>query len=83
MLDFVKNVNFSLDYTENDYDTDKEGKKCEILINNIIIGYKNSKNTFKASNTINEAISSAINNDSGITKRTSNNLWENIKANYE
>ena len=69
LIDFVNNVKFSLDYTENDYDTDKDGKKGEILINNIIIGYKNSKNTFKASNAINEAISGAINNDSGITTK--------------
>ena len=83
LLDFVKNVNFSLDYTENDYDTDKDGKKCEILINNIIIGYKNSKNTFKVSNlATKEAISNAINNDSGITTHFSNNFYKNIKSNY-
>ena len=69
LLDFVNNVNFSLDYTENDYDTDKDGKKGEILINNIIIGYKNSKNTFKASNAINDDISNAINNNSGHDKK--------------
>ena len=50
LLDFVKNVNFSLDYTENDYGTDKDSKKGEIFVNNIIIGYKNSKNTFTVSN---------------------------------
>ena len=83
LLDFVNNVNFSLDYTENDYDADKDGKKGEILINNIIIGYKNSKNTFKASNAINEAISGAINNDSGMTKRFSDSLWTHIKLNYD
>jgi hypothetical protein len=82
LLDFVKYVHFSLDYTENDYGTDKDGKKGEILINNIIIGYKNSKNTFIASNAINEAISGAINNDSGVTARFSNNLYEKIKSNY-
>ena len=83
LIDFVNNVKFSLDYTENDYDTDKDGKKGEILINNIIIGYKNSKNTFKASNAINEAISGAINNDSGMTKRFSDSLWTHIKLNYD
>jgi hypothetical protein len=82
LLDFVNNVYFSLDYTENDYDTDKDGKKGEINVDDFIIGYKNSKNKFIASNTINEAISSAINNDSGITKRTSNNLYKSIKSNY-
>jgi hypothetical protein len=69
LLDFVNNVNFSLYYTENDYDTDKDGKKGEINVDDFIIGYKNSKNKFIASNTINEAISSAINNDSGITTK--------------
>ena len=83
LIDFVKNVDFSLDYTENDYDADKDGKKGEILINNIIIGYKNSKNTFKASNVINKAISSAINNDSSMTKRFSNSIWTHIKLNYD
>ena len=83
LLDFVNNVNFSLDYTENDYDTDKDGKKGEILINNIIIGYKNSKNTFKASNAINDDISNAINNNSGMTKRFSDSLWTHIKLNYD
>jgi hypothetical protein len=83
LLDFVNNVNFSLDYTENDYDTDKDGKKGEILINNIIIGYKNSKNTFKVSNSATkEAISNAINNDSGITKRASNILYKNVQNHY-
>jgi hypothetical protein len=69
LLDFVNNVYFSLDYTENDYDTDKDHKKGEINVNDFAIGYKNSKNTFKASNAINEAISIAINNDSGITTK--------------
>jgi hypothetical protein len=70
LLDFVKYVHFSLDYTENDYGTDKDGKKGEILINNIIIGYKNSKNTFTVSNSnTKQAISNAINNDSGITTK--------------
>jgi heme/copper-type cytochrome/quinol oxidase subunit 4 len=83
LLDFVKNVDFSLDYTEKDYDADKDGKKGEILINNIVIGYKNSKNTFKVSNlATNEAISNAINNDSGVTARVSKNLYKNIKSNY-
>ena len=83
LLDFVKNVNFSLDYTENDYGTDKDGKKGEILINNIIIGYKNSKNTFTVSNLdTKKAISSAINDDSGITTKWSKNLWSSIKDRY-
>jgi hypothetical protein len=69
LIDFVNNVYFSLYYTENDYDTDKDGKKGEINVDDFTIGYKNSKNTFKASNAINEAISSAINNDSGITTK--------------
>ncbi len=79
----VKNTNFSLDFTENDYDAEIDDKKGEIQVNNFIIDYKNSDNTFKASNLINEAISNAINNDSGITKRFSKNLWEHIKANYD
>ena len=84
LLDFVKYVNFSLDYTEKDYDTDKDGKKGEILINNIIIGYKNSKNTFTVSNSATkQAIIDAINNNSGVTKRFSNNLYENIKASFQ
>ncbi|MBQ6954452.1 MAG: hypothetical protein IJP83_00010, partial [Mycoplasma sp.] len=83
LLDFVKYVNFSLDYTENDYNTDKDGKKGEILVNNIIIGYKNSKNTFTVSNSdTKKAISSAINNDSGITTKWSKNLWSNIRDRY-
>ncbi|MBQ6280081.1 MAG: hypothetical protein IJK72_01285, partial [Mycoplasma sp.] len=83
LIDFVNNVNFSLDYTENDYDTDKDGKKGEIKINNINIGYKNSKNIFEASNLdTKEAISNAINNDSGVTARFSNNLYKKIKSNY-
>ena len=82
MLDFVNNVYFSLDYTENDYDTDKDGKKGEINVDDFTIGYKNSKNTFIASNSINEAISSAINNDSGITTKWSKNLWSNIRNRY-
>ena len=54
LIDFVNNVNFSLDYTENDYDTEREDhKKGEINVDDFIIGYKNSKNTFKASNAIN------------------------------
>ncbi len=45
--------------------------------------YKNSKNTFKVSNLdTKEAISKAINNDSGVTKRFSNNLYKKIKSNY-
>ena len=74
LLDFVNNVNFSLDYTEQDYNTDIDGKKGEIQVNDFIIGYKNSNNTFKVSNLINEVISDAINNDSGITKRFTKNL---------
>jgi hypothetical protein len=70
LLDLVNNVYFSLDYTENDYDTEREDhKKGVINVDDFAIGYKNSKNTFKASNAINEAISSAINNDSGITTK--------------
>ena len=61
----------------------KTAKKGEILVNNIIIGYKNSKNTFTVSNSnTKQAISSAINNDSGVTARFSNNLYKNIKGNY-
>jgi hypothetical protein len=83
LLDFVKYVHFSLDYTENDYNTDKDGKKGEILVNNIIIGYKNSKNTFTVSNSdTKKAISSAINNDSGVTARFSNNLYENVRNDF-
>jgi uncharacterized membrane protein (DUF485 family) len=84
LIDFVNNVYFSLDYTENDYDTEREDhKKGVINVDDFAIGYKNSKNTFKASNAINEAISGAINNDSGITKHLSDNLYENMKATYD
>jgi len=83
LFDFVNNVDFSLDFTEQDYDTDIDGKKGEIQVNDFIIGYKNSKNTFKVSNLINEVISNAINNDSGITKRFTKNIWQDVKADYD
>ena len=83
LFDFVNNVDFSLDFTEQDYDTDIDGKKGEIQVNDFIIGYKNSDNTFKASNLINEVISDAINNDSGITKRFTKNIWQDVKADYD
>ena len=82
LLDFVKNVNFSLEYTESDYNTPTNNKLGEIQVNDFIIGYKNSNNTFKASNSINKAISDAINNDSTITSRYSKNLYNNLKLNY-
>ncbi len=82
-IKLIKNTHFSLDFTENDYDTEIDGKKGEIKVNNFIIGYKNSNNTFKTLNSVNQTISNAINNDSGITKRFSNSLWENIKTNYD
>ena len=83
LIDFVNNVNFSLGYTENDYDTEREDhKKGVIKINGFNVGYKNSKNIFKASNSINDDISNAINNDSGITRHFSNNLYENVKSNF-
>jgi len=82
-IKLIQNANFSLDFTEKDYDADIDGKKGEIQVDNFNIGYKNSKNTFKALNSFNQAISNAINNDSGITKRFSNNLWKNIKTNYD
>jgi hypothetical protein len=83
LFDFVNNVDFSLDFTEQDYDTDIDGKKGEIQVNDFIIGYKNSNNTFKASNLIDEVISDAINNDSGITKRFTKNIWQDVKADYD
>ncbi len=83
LLDFVNNVGFSLDYTEIDYNTPINNKLGEIQVNDFIIGYKNSKNTFKVSNSINEIISDAINNDSGITSRYSNNLYYNLEHNYQ
>jgi len=83
LLDFVNNVNFSLDYTEFDYDADIDGKKGEIQVDNFNIGYINSNNTFKASESINEAISNAINSDSTITSRYSNNLYYNLEHNYQ
>jgi len=73
-IKLIQNANFSLDFTEKDYDADIDGKKGEIQVDNFNNGYKNSKNTFKALNSFNQAISNAINNDSGITKRFSNNL---------
>ncbi len=82
-IKLIQNANFSLDFTEKDNDTDIDGKKGEIQVDNFNIGYKNSKNTFKALSSINEVISNAINNDSSITKRFSNSLWENIKTNYD
>jgi hypothetical protein len=84
LIDFVNNVYFSLDYTENDYDTEREDhKKGVIKINRFNVGYKNSKNIFEASNSINDDISNAINNDSGMTKRFSDSLWTHIKLNYD
>ena len=84
LFDFVNNVDFSLYYTENDYDIEREDhKKSEINVNGFIIGYKNSKNTFKVSSSINEVISNAISNDSGLMERYSNNLWLSIKINYD
>ncbi len=82
LLDFVNNVSFSLDYTENDYDTDIDGKKGEIQVDNFNISYVNSNNTFKAPNLINEVISNAINSDSAITSRYSNNLYFDMSLNY-
>ncbi len=82
-IKLTQNTNFSLDFTENDYDTAIDGKKGEIQVDNFNISYVNSNNTFKVSESINEVISNAINNDSGITKRFSNNLWKNIKTNYD
>ena len=70
----VKNTNFSLDFTENDYDIDIDGKHGDIQVDNFNIGYRNSENTFKALASTNQTISNAINNDSGITKRYSNSL---------
>jgi hypothetical protein len=82
LLDFVNNVNFSLDYTEFDFGANIDGKKGEIQVDNFNISYINSNNTFKASNSINEAISDEINNDSGVTNRYSNNLYYDMSLNY-
>ena len=83
LLDFVNNVDFYLDYTEHDYNTPVNVKKGEIQIDSLTIGYKNSKNTFKASSSINDLISNAINNESGLMERYSSNLWLSIKENYD
>ena len=54
----------------------------KIQVNDFIIGYKNSNNTFKASESINKSISDAINIDSTITSKYSKNLYNNLEHNY-
>jgi len=80
----VKNTNFSLDFTENDYEVVKDDNKIgEIQINDFIISYKSSKNKFILSDEEKKIIEKAINDDSGITTRTSLKFWEHIKTNYD
>jgi len=71
----IKNTNFSLDFIENDYEVVKDDNKMgEIQISDFIIGYKNSKNKFILSEDEKKIIEKAINDDSGITARTSKNF---------
>jgi len=80
----VKNTNFSFDFTEKDYEVVKDDNKMgEIQANDFIIGYKNSKNNFNLVEEGKNIIEKAINDDSGITTRTSKKFWEHIKANYD
>ena len=68
----VKNTNFSFDFTEKDYEVVKDDNKMgEIQANDFIIGYKNSKNNFNLVEEGKNIIEKAINDDSGITTRTS------------
>ena len=84
LIDFVNNVSFSLDYTEIDYDiVDEKNNKGEVKVDNFNISYKNSKNIFEASNLFNQNISNEINEQSGITQRWSNNLFNTMKNNYD
>jgi len=73
-IKLIKNTDFSLDFTENDYDTDIDGKKGEIQVDNFNIGYKNSKNKFNLLGENKNIIGKAINDDSNVTKRFSKNL---------
>ena len=82
-IKLIKNTNFSLDFTENSYDTEIDGKKGEIKVNNFIIGYKNSENKFNLLEENKNIIEKAINDDSNITRRFSKNLWYGIKTNYD
>jgi len=80
----VKNTDFSFDFTENDYKVVKDDNKIgEIQINDFIINYKNSENKFILSEDEKKIIEKAINDDSGITTRTSLKFWEHIKTNYD
>ncbi len=80
----VKNTNFSFDFTEKDYEVVKDDNKIgEIQINDFIISYKNSENKFILSDEEKKIIEKAINDDSGITTRTSLKFWEHIKTNYD
>ena len=84
LIDFVKNINFYLDYTEVEYSKAYDDfSKGEIQINDFIVNYVNSENSFSIDDkTIINPISIAINEDSGITKRYSENLWEKVTENY-
>ena len=82
-IKLIKNTHFSLDFTENSYDTEIDGKKGEIKVNNFIIGYKNSENKFNLLEENKNIIEKAINDDSNITRRFSKNLWYGIKTNYD
>jgi hypothetical protein len=73
-IKLIKNTHFSLDFTENSYDTEIDGKKGEIKVNNFIIGYKNSENKFNLLEENKNIIEKAINDDSNITRRFSKNL---------
>ncbi len=80
----IKNTNFSLDFTEKDYEVVKDDNKLgEIKVNNFIIGYKNSENKFNLLEENKNIIEKAINDDSGITTRTSKKFWEHIITNYD
>ncbi len=83
LIDFVNNVQFYLNYNEIDYDkVDEANNKGQIKINSFVIRYQNSNNEFNVSKQVIDVIDNAINNESGITKRYSESLWERIKESY-
>ncbi|MBP5256812.1 MAG: hypothetical protein J6Y96_00460, partial [Mycoplasma sp.] len=90
VLDFVRHVDFNLDYDE--YDLGDNGvEKNEIRINSFNIGYKYHTSSinysFDAPNSIKQNIYNQINIDSDdyskITTRTSTNLYKNLSSAYQ
>ena len=76
-INFVKYVNFNLNFTEID-------GKTEIVVNDIIVNYDNSLNKFNnLSNEFENQIYVAINVDSTVTEHASLNFFKNIKNDYD